>query len=155
MKTMAALLLIACGLGAGLFEAMRLRARERELRVFADALAALKSAAAYTSGDLYALLELCEDNDFLRLVRRDMEPYDAWTQASRMFFTRQADRALADAFLRGFGKTDLEGQLAYMQLFETRTSEALEVARQDVRLKCRLYTMLGLFSGTVLALILI
>ena len=52
---------MVCGLSAGLSETMRLKSRERELRVFADALAALKSAAAYTAGDLYALLALCRE----------------------------------------------------------------------------------------------
>ena len=67
----------------------------------------------------------------------------------------QADRDLALAFLDGYGKTDLEGQLAYISLFEARTAQALEAARRDVSSKSRLYTMLGFFSGTVTALILI
>ena len=112
MKTAAAVLLVVCGLSAGLSETMRLKSRERELRVFADALAALKSAAAYTAGDLYALLALCRENAFLQLVQPDADLYGAWEQAARAFFTRRGDAELACAFIRGYGKTDLEGQLA-------------------------------------------
>ena len=155
LKTAAAILLVVCGLSAGLSESMRLKARERELWVFSDALAALKSAAAYTAGDLYALLALCRENAFLRRVRCDGDLHGAWAAAARDFFTRQADRDLALAFLDGYGKTDLEGQLAYISLFEARTAQALEAARRDVSSKSRLYTMLGFFSGTVTALILI
>lgn len=99
---------------------MRLKSRERELRVFADVLAALKSAAAYTAGDLYALLALCRENAFLHLVQPDADLYGAWEQAARAFFTRRGDAELACAFIRGYGKTDLEGQLAYIGLFEAR-----------------------------------
>lgn len=34
----------------------RLKMREKELNIFLEALFALKNAAAYTAGDLYALL---------------------------------------------------------------------------------------------------
>ena len=155
MKTAAAVLLVVCGLSAGLSETMRLKSRERELQVFADALAALKSAAAYTAGDLYALLALCRENAFLQLVQPSADLYGAWEQAARAFFTRRDDAELACAFIRGYGKTDLEGQLAYIALFEARAAEALAAARRDVSAKSKLYTMLGLFSGTVTALILI
>lgn len=155
MKTAAAVLLVVCGLSAGLSETMRLKSRERELQVFADALAALKSAAAYTAGDLYALLALCRENAFLQLIQPGADLYGAWEQAARAFFTRRGDTELACAFIRGYGKTDLEGQLAYIALFEARAAEALAAARRDVSAKSKLYTMLGLFSGTVTALILI
>lgn len=58
---------MVCGLSAGLSESMRLKARERELWVFSDALAALKSAAAYTAGDLYALLALCRELSLIHI----------------------------------------------------------------------------------------
>ena len=134
---------------------MRLKTREKELVVFRDALAALKSAAAYTAGDLCALLALCGDNAFLRQIRRDRDLIAAWEQTAQRFFTCSADRALAVAFIRGYGKTDLEGQLAYMTLFETRVQAALQEAKQNIASKCKLYTALGLFSGTAAALVLI
>ena len=144
-----------CALTAGLSESMRLKTRERELAVLEDALASLKSAAAYTAGDLYALLSLCSENAFLRLVRRDGALLPAWEQAAQRFFTYRADRELASAFIRGYGKTDLEGQLAYITLFETRTQAALRDAKANSASKCKLYVALGMFSGTAAALILI
>ena len=42
--------------------------REKELNIFLEALFALKNAAAYTAGDLYALLSLCRENAFLGRV---------------------------------------------------------------------------------------
>lgn len=134
---------------------MRLKTRERELSVFLDGILMLKSAAAYTAGDLYALLALCRSNAFLALVPPEPDVRAAWSRAAGRFFTRRADCALAESFLEGFGKTDLEGQLAYMALFEEKTRAALEAARADSRSKCRLYAMLGFFSGTVAALLLV
>lgn len=134
---------------------MRLKTREKELIVFQDALSSLKSAAAYTAGDLYALLALCRENAFLRTICGKSDLISAWETAAQRFFTCRADRALAKAFIRGYGKTDLEGQLAYMTLFETRVQAALQEAKRDIASKCRLYVVLGLFSGTAVALVLI
>lgn len=143
------------GLSAGLSESMRLKMREKELSVFLDALVSLKSAAAYTAGDLYTLLELCRENAFLAQIGKEADIRAAWVKASDRFFTRRADRETATAFIQGYGKTDLAGQLAYIGLFETRVQAALQAARREAEAKCKLYTMLGLFSGTVTALILI
>ena len=46
--------------------------REKELNIFLEALFALKNAAAYTAGDLYALLSLCRENAFLGRVWRTL-----------------------------------------------------------------------------------
>ncbi|MGN0478366.1 MAG: hypothetical protein ACI4GO_02935, partial [Hominenteromicrobium sp.] len=125
-------MLVICALTAGLSESMRLKTREKELEVFLDALSALKSAAAYTAGDLAALLTLCKDNSFLRQIAPAPDPVRAWVRFAQHFFTGREDRMLAEAFIRGYGKTDLDGQLAYIELFETRTRAALQEAKRDI-----------------------
>ena len=155
MKIIMTLLLILCGLAAGLSESIRLRMRSRELAVFADALQAIKSAAAYTSGDLNALLELCADNDFLQSIERQEDPIEAWKTAAEHFFSHAADKALAREFIGGYGRTDLSGLLAYISLYEERVNAQLQKAEQAVEAKGKLYAVLGLFSGTAAALLLI
>lgn len=134
---------------------MRFKMRERELIVFQNALEALKNTAAYTSGDLYALLDLCRENDFLKKIPKETDIVKAWQDVSADFFSNAKDCTLAQTFIRGYGKTDLSGVLAYISLFQTRVQEAMCEAKQDVAVKCKLSTALGLFSGTVTALILI
>lgn len=140
---------------AGAAETLRLKSREKELLVFADALSMLKSAAAYTAGDLYALLSLCSGNVFLAGIKDDADLPTAWNRAARAFFTYRRDAVLAEAFIEGYGRADLSGQLAYMTLFETRTAEALAAARRNAAAKGKLYTAFGAFSGVVAVLILL
>lgn len=155
MKIAMTLLLILCGLAAGLSESARLRMRSRELTVFADALHAIKSAAAYTSGDIGALLELCADNAFLQSIERLKDPIEAWKAAAERYFSHAADKALAREFIGGYGRTDLNGLLSYISLYEERVHVQLQKAEKAVEAKGKLYAVLGLFSGTAAALLLI
>ena len=148
-------ILLLASLSAGLTETLRLRARERELAVFGDALAMLKSAAAYTAEDLRGLLRLCGENAFLGTVRLDGPLPETWRAASKAFFTFSRDRVLSETFLEGYGKSDLEGQIAYITLFEDRAAAALEEARLAAREKGKLYSALGLFLGSAAALIML
>ena len=68
LKTTAAILIVLCAATAGSSVSARLKMREKELSIFLEALFALKNAAAYTAGDLYALLSLCRENAFLGRV---------------------------------------------------------------------------------------
>lgn len=134
---------------------MRLKARERELAVFCDALAMLKSAAAYTAGDLRSLLLLCGENAFLSTVSHGGELPAAWREAAARYFTNRADRALASSFIEGYGKEDLSGHLAYISLFETRAAAAHAEAAGQAKEKGKLFAAFGLFFGTAAVLILL
>ena len=115
--------------------------REKELNIFLEALFALKNAAAYTAGDLYALLSLCRENAFLRRVwvlSENMDCTAAFKAAAHAFFTYRGDEALCAAFIDGFGKTDLDGQMAYFALHEGRVRNALLAAGQSLAQKGRL-----------------
>lgn len=154
MKGFMVLLLIFSGFCIGSLQASRLRSRVRELEVFQGAVLSIKSSAAYTLGDLPTVLTHCRDNAFLALIAEKGDPVQSWAEVSRQYFTYPADRTLAADFLSGFGKTDLAGLLSYIALYESRIERALENARQAASAKCRLYTVLGLFTGTAAALVL-
>lgn len=151
-------MIVLCAAIAGLSVSARLKMRETELNIFLEALFALKNAAAYTAGDLYALLSLCRENAFLGRVwalSENMDCTAAFKAAAQAFFTYQADEALCAAFIDGFGKTDLDGQMAYFALYEARVQSALSNARQNFALKGKLCVALGLFAGVSAALILL
>lgn len=150
-----ALLIILCGLTAGLAEGTKLRMRSRELAVLSDALSAMKSAAEYTAGDLSALLQMCGENAFLQHVSVKDDPVWAWKAAASDFFTNASDKVFAERFIDGYGKTDLDGLLAYIALYEEKTARRLKQAEGAVTAKCKLYAVLGFFFGTATALLLI
>ena len=158
LKTTAAILIVLCAATAGSSVSARLKMREKELNIFLEALFALKNAAAYTAGDLYALLSLCRENAFLRRVwvlSENMDCTAAFKAAAHAFFTYRGDEALCAAFIDGFGKTDLDGQMAYFALHEGRVRSALLAAEQNLAQKGRLCVALGLFVGFSAALILL
>lgn len=132
--------------------------RERELNIFLEALFALKNAAAYTAGDLYALLSLCRENAFLGRVWALSENMDCTRRLKRRrehFLHTAGMSQLCAAFIDGFGKTDLDGQMAYFALHEGRVRSALLAAEQSLAQKGRLCVALGLFVGVSAALILL
>ena len=155
---LAGILIVLCAVTAGSSVSARLKMREKELNIFLEALFALKNAAAYTAGDLYALLSLCRENAFLRRVwvlSENMDCTAAFKAAAHAFFTYRGDEALCAAFIDGFGKTDLDGQMAYFALHEGRVRSALLAAEQSLAQKGRLCVALGLFVGVSAALILL
>ena len=79
----------------------------------------------------------------------------AFKAAAHAFFTYRGDEALCAAFIDGFGKTDLDGQMAYFALHEGRVRSALLAAEQSLAQKGRLCVALGLFVGVSAALILL
>lgn len=148
-------MIVLCGLGIGSGESLKLRMRSRELRVLLDALSMLKGAVQYTAGDFELLMHLCSDNRFIACVSKNKNPICAWGEAAKSFFTDASDRIFAESFMDNFGKTDLNGVVAHIALYEQKAMRRLEDAEKDTAAKCRLYTVLGLFTGTAAALLLI
>lgn len=138
----------------GYTEAVRLRSRVRELTALLGAVTAMKNTAAYTAGDLPALLRLCRENAFLAEIRPQADPVSAWCALSGHFFTCRSDAALAKEFILDYGKTDLDGLLRYLSLYELRIGSALETAKQNAAAKSRMYTAFGLFGGICAACLL-
>ena len=129
--------------------------RSRELRTFLDALSLLKGAVQYTAGDFEHLMYLCRDNRFIACISRNADPISAWHKAAHDFFTYVSDGVFAESFMDNFGKTDLNGVVAHIALYEQKAMRRLEDAERNTAAKCRLYTVLGLFAGTAAALLLI
>ncbi|WP_417099790.1 stage III sporulation protein AA [Hominenteromicrobium sp.] len=94
--------------------------------------------------------ELC-----CRPLCRGILSLGAFETVAHAFFTYRGDEALCAAFIDGFGKTDLDGQMAYFALHEGRVRSALLAAEQSLAQKGRLCVALGLFVGVSAALILL
>lgn len=89
------------------------------------------------------------------VLSENMDCTAAFKAAAHAFFTYRGDEALCAAFIDGFGKTDLDGQMAYFALHEGRVRSALLAAEQSLAQKGRLCVALGLFVGVSAALILL
>ena len=66
---------------------------------------------------------------------------------------QQEDITLICSFGEGLGSTDATGQLAHCQQYETRLHERAVAARQQVQMKGKLYTSLGVAGGLVITLL--
>ena len=155
MKTAMAILILVCGISTGLCESVKLHRRVRALSVFLDAVSSIKQAAGYTLGDIASLITLCNENAFLMLVDAKLDLPMAWKLACERYFADSADKALALEFMRNFGKTDISGLVSYLVLFESKTERQLRKAEESMQQKSKLYIVLGFFSGTAAALLLI
>ena len=127
----------------------------RELTVFCDAVHLLHSCAAYTAGDLRTLIAMGQSNLFLQKIDRKKDPVSGWSERAERFFTRKADAHFANELMEGFGKTDLNGLLSHLELFARRAEAVLKTAEQEAAAKCRLFSVLGFFTGVSAALLLL
>jgi len=83
---------------------------------------------------------------------------DAWREAvvcmrdKDMMSGREWD--LLQNFGDGLGKSDVDGQLAHCRAFESIFADRLEMVRQELSVKGRLYSVLGSVGGAGLVLML-
>jgi len=86
---------------------------------------------------------------FLQAWKKSLEDFKKRTRMETIYFQT------SEAFGRGFGVTDAEGQLAHFDLYRLRYEEQLNEAREQYKRKGRLYILLGGLSGLAAALLLI
>ena len=148
-------MIVLCGFGIGSSESVKLRMRVRELTALSEAFSMMKSAVSYSSGDMRHLLHVCRENKFIAGISEEHDPVTAWKCAANRFFSHAADKVFAESFIDGFGKSDVNGTVAHIALFEDKLRQRLQKAEREVAEKGRLYTVLGVFFGTAAALLLI
>ena len=63
------------------------------------------------------------------------------------------DKRLIEQFGAELGHTDIEGQIAHCEVTAKLLEEQIEQAREEKKKKSKLFSMLGLFFGTGVALL--
>lgn len=95
--------------------------------------------------------------DFLDAYRQALargEPFvQAWAKAAQSPLLTPEDARLVGDFGQDFGATDALGQQAHCSLYAELTRKLLSAAEEDYTRKGRLYRLLGLCGGAVLALL--
>lgn len=129
--------------------------RINELSSFCEALAAIKRAAAYTTGDMHSVLRSCRENQLIGRMSLEGDPVEAWIHAVKHFFSDADDIIAASEFILGYGRNDLSGLISYIEYYEKITENKLRAAEAEARTKGRLYTVLGLFCSSVIVLLLV
>ena len=71
------------------------------------------------------------------------------------FGLKKGDAALLLEFGEQLGKTDVDGQLKHLELYEALFKKQLTDAENEINKKSKLYKTMGFFVGTAAALMII
>lgn len=153
----------------GRYLAARRRDGVRALESLTVMISAVKAQLDFVCPPVMDLLEtLCADERFRQLTFlplcmekcKNATPFpEAWSQSlaqtgSACLLSAQSIERL-DAFGRGIGTTDLEGQLSACVMYEKQFAAELEKSRAAYEKNSRLYLPLGMFAGLVAVIIII
>lgn len=114
----------------------------------------------YEASDIFTLIDLSADNSGLACLKIEADLYSSfdsqWCNVIKKIpqtYSLNTDdfKLLAD-FGNELGKTDVEGQLKHIELYKTIFAKQLSCAEEDVRQKSKLYKVIGFFTGSAVAL---
>lgn len=145
----------------GLLEAYRLSLRVSQLEKFLRFVTAVQTEIAFSSLPVHRLVE--KHRGEMKLLAlcagycREEEFPQAWRQAvekgTKGCGLHKDEIQLMEDFGTTLGSTDLAGQVAHCRLTAQLLEAKLDTARQDKGKKARLYSMLGIFFGVAMALV--
>lgn len=156
------MIVIAASTLVGYMESHKLSVRVEQLEAFLVFITSAQTEIRYTASPV---IEIIRRHGNMHLFSLCMEYYqngynfsNAWTDAvstgTKGLGLDDKDIALMRDFGLGFGTSDVDGQLAHCKLYTELTNARLENARESKKRKSKLYLMLGICSGTALALLL-
>jgi stage III sporulation protein AB len=159
------LLVIMAGAGIGYIQSRKLAQRVTFLEQLLRLIDSLETEIRFSSSSLIQLLrKYAQINGMLEYLNRCAElanegiPFtSSWQQAvgsiPREYGLTKDDRQFLIDFGGNLGVSDVEGQVNHCRLHRELAAVRLEQARGDKQKKGRLYTMLGLFAGIGIALL--
>lgn len=159
LKIAGVVLLALAGLAAGYLRAGRLYARRNFLRSFLSFLDTLSTGLRYSGEDIFTLMHQC--GGFFEMNAADAsKPFElAWADCikplTKRYSLHRQDEELLFSFGERLGKTDLEGQLSHIELYQTLFEKQEGNAEEDIGKKSKLYKALGLFVGVSAAIMLV
>ena len=159
LKIAGALAVALSGLLFGRFRARRLAVRRDFLKELLVFLSALSTSLRYKSDDIFRLVSSSGEL-FSAISNYSGESFEnAWKNVIGDFRSRYSlsaqDQSLLCEFGAQLGKTDTEGQLSHIELYQALFSKQLALAEEDVKSKSKLYQTMGLFAGVSAAIVLV
>lgn len=155
------LLLILTSSATGFLEAYKLRLRVESLEHFLQFVLSIQTEIQFSAFPVRQLiarhrnemkiLQLCDE-----LCSQGEEFPTAWkraaAQGTRGIGLSKKEIRLMTEFGSGLGSSDMAGQRSHCELTTQLLRVQLEEARKEQAKKSKLYAMLGIFSGTAMAL---
>lgn len=152
--------------GIGIHAAGRMRTRYRHTQQLSALLGDFGTYIRYQSTPLEELLHLFAEHPnytelaFLKNVSRafctGIPPRILWQDAiAEDNAVSQEEAAILSGIGNVLGTTDMQGQLAALELYRSRMDALADTMQENCRKKSELYPKLGVLLGTMLALLII
>ena len=163
LKILGGLLLVLSGFSAGWFCSKKLLMRRNFFKKFLSFVSNLSTQLRYSSSDIFTLVSLSASIsglDFFEISYETGTPfYEIWSERVNeipsKFGLKNSDRQLLLEFGEQLGKTDVDGQLKHLELYEALFKKQLTDAENEINRKSKLYKTMGFFVGTTAALMII
>lgn len=122
----------------------KLQRRRKQLATVLLFLNRLVTSVRYRNDDMSQLVFHLADDELSPLKNAENNQYE---NIIKTLNYNSKDKALLISFFKDLGKTDIDGVLSHIKMYEKLFSEQYENAKEDILNKGKLYRMLGLFSG--------
>lgn len=163
LKILGGLLLVLSGFSAGWFCSKKLLMRRNFFKKFLCFVSNLSTQLRYSTSDIFTLVSLSAVTsglDFFEICDETGNPfYEIWSERvsgiPAKFGLKNSDRQLLLEFGEQLGKTDVDGQLKHLELYEALFKKQLTDAENEINKKSKLYKTMGFFVGTAAALMII
>lgn len=161
-KLIGCLLVVCTGTMIGFVLSGKLYKRRDFLKSFTEFISLFATNLRYSSDDIFTLVNSCAKNsnlDLLHFSEYDRPFDELWfdkvKQISFEIPLSKSDISMLKDFGSQLGKTDTEGQLKHLELYEVSFSKQLASARDAITKKSKLYKTMGFFAGSAIALMMI
>ena len=163
LKIFGGLLLVLSGFSAGWFCSKKLLMRRNFFKKFLCFVSNLSTQFRYSTSDIFTLVSLSASTsglDSFEISEETGTPfYEIWSERVNeipaKFGLKNSDRQLLLEFGEQLGKTDVDGQLKHLELYESLFKKQLTDAENEINKKSKLYKTMGFFVGTAAALMII
>ena len=148
------------GFSAGWFCSKKLLMRRDFFKKLLSFVSNLSTQLRYSTSDIFTLVSLSASIsgfDFFEISDETGTPfYRVWSERVNVipakFGLKKGDTALLLEFGEQLGKTDVDGQLKHLELYETLFKKQLTDSENEINKKSKLYKTMGFFVGTAAAL---
>lgn len=163
LKILGGFLLVLSGFSAGWFCSKKLLMRRNFFKKFLCFVSNLSTQLRYSTSDIFTLVSLSASIsglDFFEISDETGTPfYKVWSERvseiPAKIGLKNSDRTLLLEFGEQLGKTDVDGQLKHLELYEALFKKQLTDAENEITKKSKLYKTMGFFVGTAAALMII
>ena len=163
LKLTGGIMIVICGTLVGLYASLRLKKRVEMFEQYAGFLTQAEAVISYTAVSAEELLAEMKCGEQISPICKEASrelcagspPEKAWRRAVDMNIANGGDREILYGFGDDFGTSDVNGELKKLALHKELILQHLSALKSELNTKRRLYRVLGMFGGTMAALMLL